>query len=54
MNKMWPEIKLGDLLDIQNGFAFNSKQFSEYGGDFKGRKRELMSPGAYTELFFRG
>jgi len=28
---MWKTVKLGELLDVQNGYAFNSKQFSSEG-----------------------
>ena len=28
---MWATVKLGELLDVQNGYAFNSKQFSSEG-----------------------
>lgn len=32
MPKGWRTKKLGDMLDVQNGFAFDSNQFSDHEG----------------------
>jgi type I restriction enzyme S subunit len=32
MSRDWPTVRLGALLEVQNGYAFNSKQFAVIGG----------------------
>lgn len=44
--KAWPKVQLGDVLEVQNGFAFSSKKFSEKGGVPLIRIRDLKDNGA--------
>ncbi|WP_277816968.1 restriction endonuclease subunit S [Sphingomonas ursincola] len=49
----WPKAPLGELLEVQNGFAFSSKQFSESSGFPLIRIRDLKDNGA-TAVGFLG
>lgn len=53
MKQEWQKIRLGDLLKVQNGFAFSSKQFSSTEGMPLVRIRSLKG-GTEDETFFRG
>ncbi|MFN6933544.1 MAG: restriction endonuclease subunit S [Tsuneonella sp.] len=44
--RAWPKVQLGDVLEVQNGFAFSSKKFSEKGGVPLVRIRDLKDNGA--------
>jgi type I restriction enzyme S subunit len=44
--KAWPKVQLRDVLEVQNGFAFSSKKFSEKGGVPLIRIRDLKDNGA--------
>ena len=50
---MWKTVKLGELLDVQNGYAFNSKQFSLEGEMPLIRIRDLKA-GVDTETRYTG
>lgn len=47
------KIRLGDLLEVQNGFAFNSKQFSKTSGMPLIRIRDLKN-GISTKTYYKG
>ena len=50
---MWKTVKLGDLLEVQNGYAFNSKQFSSEGEVPLIRIRDLKA-GVSTQTRYTG
>ena len=49
----WKTMKLGDLLEVQNGYAFNSKKFNSLDGMPLIRIRDLKN-GVSTKTFFTG
>lgn len=53
MKKGWQKHKLGDLLEIQNGYAFDAKEFTPSGGMPLIRIRDLKG-GAETKTRFTG
>ena len=53
MNEKWPRRLLGELLEVQNGFAFDSKKFAPSGGMPLIRIRDLKS-GVGTQTNFLG
>ena len=50
---MWETVTLGNLLEVQNGYAFNSKQFSTEGGMPLIRIRDLKN-GFQTTIRYTG
>jgi type I restriction enzyme S subunit len=53
LKQEWRKMRLGDLLKVQNGFAFSSKQFSSTEGMPLVRIRSLKG-GTEDETFFSG
>jgi type I restriction enzyme S subunit len=53
MNQSWPKTKLGDVLNIQNGYAFDSKKFNPSTGLPLVRIRSLKA-GVEVDTFFDG
>ena len=50
---MWETVRLGDVLNIQNGYAFDSKQFDEAGAIGLIRIRDLKN-GKHTQTRYSG
>lgn len=50
---MWKTMKLGELLEVQNGYAFNSKKFNPQDGMPLIRIRDLKN-GLITKTYFTG
>jgi type I restriction enzyme, S subunit len=50
---MWKTTKLGELLEVQNGYAFNSKKFNSQDGMPLIRIRDLKN-GLITKTYFTG
>lgn len=48
----WPKVEVGDLCEIQNGFAFNSEEFSEDKGFPIIRIRNIKT--GYTDTKYKG